>query len=68
MPPSVLGATGVHWVAMVEFAFILAGYVALLFVFRIVGGIGAAADALESWGARASAKRRGRVERRLGIR
>jgi hypothetical protein len=53
---------------MVEFAFILAGYVALLFVFRIVGGIGAAADALESWGARASAKRRGRVERRLGIR
>jgi hypothetical protein len=53
---------------MVEFAFILAAYVALLFVFRIVGGLGAAADALESWGARSSAKRRAGVERRLRIR
>jgi hypothetical protein len=52
---------------MLEFLFILAAYVALLFVFRIVGGLGAAADALETWGARASAKRRARVERRLGI-
>src|SRR5918998_2203132 len=53
---SVLRSAGVHWGPVLEFAFILAGYVALLFVFRIVGGIGAAADALESWGARASAK------------
>jgi hypothetical protein len=53
---------------MVEFGFLLAAYLAMLFIFRILGGFGRAADALETWGARSSAKRRSRVERRLGIR
>jgi hypothetical protein len=53
---------------MVEFAFLVAAYLAMLFIFRILGGFGRAADALESWGSRSAAKRRGSVERRLGIR
>ena len=53
---------------MVEFAFLLTAYLALLFIFRILGGFGRAADALETWGARSAAKRRDHVERRLGIR
>jgi hypothetical protein len=53
---------------MLEFAFLVIAYLALLFAFRLVGGLGRAADALESWGARSSARRRRGVERRLGIR
>jgi hypothetical protein len=53
---------------MLEFAFLLIAYLGLLFVFRIVGGLGRAADALQTWGARSSARRRSAVERRLGIR
>ena len=47
--------------------FIIAGYIALLFVFRLMGGIGAAGDAIAGWGQRSSARRRGAVERRLGL-
>jgi hypothetical protein len=47
--------------------FIVAGYVALLLVFRLMGGIGAAGDAIASWGRRSSARRRGAVEKRLGL-
>jgi hypothetical protein len=53
---------------VIEFAFLVAAYLGLLFLFRIVGGLGRAADALENWGARSSARRRRGVERRLGIR
>jgi hypothetical protein len=53
---------------VVEFVFLLAAYLAMLFIFRILGGFGRAADALETWGARSAAKRRGQVERRLRIR
>jgi hypothetical protein len=53
---------------VLEFAFLVIAYFALLFAFRLVGGLGRAADALESWGARSSARRRSGVERRLGIR
>jgi hypothetical protein len=48
--------------------FIVIGYVALLFVFRLMGGIGAAGDAISSWGSRSSARRRRAVEERLGLR
>ena len=48
--------------------FIVAGYVALLFVFRIMGGLGAASSALEDWGRRSSVRRRVRVEERLKLR
>jgi hypothetical protein len=47
--------------------FIVAGYVALLFVFRLMGGIGAAGEAIAGWGQRSSARRRGAVEKRLGL-
>ena len=53
---------------MLEFSILVVAYLALLFAFRLVGGLGRAADALQSWGARSSAKRRGAVERRLGVR
>ena len=51
-----------------EFGFLVAAYIGLLFAFRLVGGLGRAADALQSWGSRSSARRRSGVERRLGIR
>jgi hypothetical protein len=53
---------------VLEFVVLVAAYVLLLFAWRLVGGLGRAADALESWGARSAAKRRRGVERRLGIR
>jgi hypothetical protein len=46
---------------------IVAGYVALLFFFRLMGGIAAAGQAISSWGQRSSARRRSAVERRLGL-
>jgi hypothetical protein len=46
---------------------IVAGYVALLFVFRLMGGIAAAGEAISGWGRRSSARRRGAVERRLNL-
>jgi hypothetical protein len=46
---------------------IVAGYVALLFVFRLMGGFVAAGEAIAGWGKRSSARRRGAVERRLGL-
>ena len=46
---------------------IVAGYVALLFVFRLAGGIAAAGDAITDWGQRSSARRRKRVEDRLRL-
>jgi hypothetical protein len=52
---------------MLEFGILLVAYLALLFAWRFVGGLGRAADALESWGSRSAAKRRGSVERRLRI-
>jgi hypothetical protein len=48
--------------------FIIAGYVALLFVFHLMGGIAAAGDAIANWGRRSSARRRAGVERRLNLR
>jgi hypothetical protein len=47
--------------------FIVAGYVTLLFVFRLMGGIASAAQAISTWGSRSSARRRAAVERRLGL-
>jgi hypothetical protein len=47
--------------------FIVAGYVALLFVFRLMGGIAAAGEAISGWGQRSSARRRVAVERRLNL-
>ena len=48
--------------------FIVVGYVALLFGFRLLGGLGAAAGAFEDWGRRTSARRRVEIERRLKLR
>ena len=48
--------------------FIVAGYVALLFVFQLMGGLGAAGAAIEEWGRRTSSRRRPRVEERLKLR
>jgi hypothetical protein len=47
--------------------FIIAGYVALLFVFRLMGGMAAAGEAISGWGRRSSARRRRAVETRLGL-
>ena len=47
---------------------IIAGYVALLFVFRLMGGMAAAGGAITTWGARNAARRRAAVEERLGLR
>jgi hypothetical protein len=52
---------------MWSWIFIVAGYVALLFVFRLMGGIAAAGQAISGWGSRSSAHRRAAVEKRLGI-
>jgi hypothetical protein len=48
--------------------FIVAGYVAMLFLFRILGGFASAGEAISGWGSRSSARRRARVEARLGVR
>jgi hypothetical protein len=48
--------------------FIVLGYVALLFVFRIMGGMAAAGNAIASWGSRNAERRRATVEKRLGLR
>jgi hypothetical protein len=47
--------------------FIVAGYIAILFVFRLMGGMAAAGEAISSWGRRSSARRRRGVEERLGL-
>lgn len=47
--------------------FIVLAYVAVLFAFRILGGFAAAGDAISSWGSRSSARRRRRIEQRLGL-
>jgi hypothetical protein len=47
--------------------FIVAGYVALLFVFRLMGGIAAPGEAMSVWGQRSSARRRVAVELRLNL-
>jgi hypothetical protein len=46
---------------------IVAGYVAMLFVFRLMGGIAAAGEAISGWGSRSSARRRAAVEKRLRL-
>ena len=48
--------------------FIAVAYVVVLFGFRMMGGISAAGNAITSWGARSSERRRAAVERRLGLR
>jgi len=48
--------------------FIVVGYVAMLFVFHLMGGFWAAGNAISDWGRRSSAKRRAAVERRIGLR
>ena len=48
--------------------FIGAGYVAMLFVFNLLGGFVGAGNAISDWGRRSSAKRRAAVERRIGLR
>jgi hypothetical protein len=53
---------------MWTWVFIVLGYVAFLFVFRIMGGIGAAGGAISSWGSRNAARKRADVEKRLGLR
>jgi hypothetical protein len=53
---------------MWTWVFIVLGYVALLFVFRIMGGIAAAGDAISSWGSSNAARKRVDVEKRLGLR
>jgi hypothetical protein len=47
--------------------FIVLGYIAVLFVFRLMGGIAAAGEAIAGWGSRSSARRRRGVEQRLGL-
>jgi hypothetical protein len=48
--------------------FIVMGYIAVLFVFRLMGGIAAAGDAISSWGSRNAVRKRASVEKRLGLR
>jgi hypothetical protein len=67
MLPSVLRGSG-YTAAVLEFSLLVVAYFVLLFAFRLVGGLGRAADALQTWGARSAAKRRSGIERRLGIR
>jgi hypothetical protein len=52
---------------MWSWIFIVAGYVVLLFVFRLMGGIAAAGQAISTWGSRSSARRRHGVEQRLRL-
>ena len=48
--------------------FLVVGYVAVLFGFRLMGGMSAAGRAITTWGERSSARRRVGVEQRLGLR